>query len=204
MGLTCTLFRASVTEIAGLVDAPDAVDTFYRGVEGEGLPVREVRPKGLKGLLLRLTPITITEVVPPSERGSMPEPARPDADRMIEIEDVWHDLHFLFTGKEDSDDEPACYLMSGGTALDDEGSARALGPQQTRRFAEFVLSLTPDDLRYRHDVARSVKSGVRTGDRTDGTGDDTPFDRLLEAFTELQKFVRTVAAAGDGLIIRIS
>ncbi|HEU4439969.1 MAG TPA: DUF1877 family protein, partial [Methylomirabilota bacterium] len=157
MGLTCTLFRATPEEIEGVIGNPDRLGAFYDSVEGPGLPVREVRPKGILGWLLRLTPITITEVVPESERGAGPEPRPPDPNRTIDIEKAWHGLHFLFTGTADSDEEPGCYLSAGGTHLDDEGWSRALRPDQTRRFADFLGNLTPEDLRRRYHPERMTK-----------------------------------------------
>ena len=80
---------------------------FLYPEDGSTPQVRKVRPKGVLGWLLRLTPITIEEVVPGSSGGAAIHP--PDPDRSIDIDQGWHGLHFLFTGTADEGDEPACY-----------------------------------------------------------------------------------------------
>ena len=109
MGLTCSLHRASEAEITRLLAEPDAMAGFLYPEDGSTPRVREVRPKGVLGWLLRLTPITIEEVVPDS--GDGPEPAPLDPDRTIDIDKAWHGLHFLLTGTADEGDEPACFLV---------------------------------------------------------------------------------------------
>jgi len=61
MGLTCTLFRASNAEIDGVVGDPGTIDAFVESIEGPPPKMREVRPKGFLGFLLKLTPITISD-----------------------------------------------------------------------------------------------------------------------------------------------
>ena len=204
MGTYCSLFRATGAEIDRLIAAPETLDAFFDEVEGPGLPVREVRPKGFLGFLLRLTPIKIEEVVPESERGDTPEPKPPDPDRAIDIEKAWHGLQFLFTGTSDGGGEPACYLTSGGADLDDEGFARALRPAQTRRFAEFLSGLTPDDLRRRYDPRRMSALEIYPDAGFWKDGDQSSLDWLLASFAEVQTFAKKAAAAGDGLVIRVS
>src|SRR5262245_25984654 len=129
--MTCTLCRATEDDINRLIEEPAAVRRFLEG-DGAGAPeVRTVRLKGLTGLVLRLLPITITEVVP--ERAADASPAT-DPDRLIDIGKGWHGLHFLFTGSADDGEEPGCFLVRGGEDLDDNGQARALRPHQVRRF----------------------------------------------------------------------
>jgi hypothetical protein len=74
MGLTCSLHRASEAEIERLLADPDAVAGFLDPDDGSAPRVREIRPKWGLGWLLRLTPITISEVVPESEGGAAIRP----------------------------------------------------------------------------------------------------------------------------------
>lgn len=203
MGLNCTLYRASAVEIDELIDAPETLPEFFDEISGPSLPVREVKPKGILGFLLRLTPITISEVVPASEREAVPE-HRPSPDRTIDIGKAWHGLHFLFTGTSDGDEEPACYLSSGGEPLDDEGYARALRPNETKRFGEFLARLTPDELRRRYDPSRMDKLRIYPEGWRARTESPSDVEWLLESFTAVRTFVTTAADAGDGLIVDVS
>ena len=203
MGLNCTLYRASAEEIDGLIDAPETLPEFFDEVSGPSLPVREVKPKGILGFLLRLTPITISEVVPESEREALPEHS-PSPDRTIDIGKAWHGLHFLFTGTSDGEDEPACYLSSGGEALDDEGYARALRPKETRRFSEVLARLTSEELKRRYDPSRMDKLRIYPEGWAARNESPSADEWLLESFADVRTFVAKAADAGDGLIIDVS
>jgi hypothetical protein len=159
MGMTCTLHRATEADVARLLADPAALSGFLD--DGTGPRVREVRPKGLLGWLLRLTPITITEVDP--ESGD--EDGSPDPDRSIDIEKAWHGLHFLLTGTADEGEEPACYLLRGGEDLDDEGVTRALRPGQVQQFSQYLSALDADDLarRYHHHRIDRVSANLTAG-----------------------------------------
>ena len=202
MGLTCSLHRASEAEIDRLLAEPDAVDAFLYPEDGT-LKVRAVRPKGVLGWLLRLTPVTIEEVVPGSDSGAA---ARPDPDRTIDIDKGWHGLHFLFTGTANEGDEPACYFARGGEDLDDEGHARALRPGQVRRFAAYLDTLTPEELARRYDPATMTKLEIYPDViwKRPFAPDESPLGWLTGCYAEVRQFVKKAAASGDGLIINIS
>lgn len=201
MGMSCSLHRATAAEIEELIRNPDDLARFL-GLD-DGPPVREVRPKGLLGLLLRLTPITITEVDPDAPEWKAPAP---DPEKSIDIDKGWHGLHFLLTGTADEGEEPACYIWKGGEALDDEGFGRALRPDQVRRFGAFLSTLSTADLERRYDHVRMTKLEIYPFDvwKPSATPDDSPFEWLLECFKDVQSFVDRAAAAGDGVIVHIS
>ena len=203
MGLTCSLHRASEAEIKRLLAEPDTIAGFLYPEEGS-LQVRKVWPRGVLGWLLRLTPITIEEVVPDSDGGAAIHP--PDPDRSIDIDRGWHGLHFLFTGTADEGDEPACYFVRGGQDLDDEGHARALRPDQVRRFAVYLDTLTPAELARRYDPARMTELDIYPGViwTRPSAPDESPLAWLTGCYAEVQQFVKKVAASGEGLIINIS
>jgi hypothetical protein len=203
MGLTCSLHRASEAEIKRLLAEPDVIAGFLYP-EDSSLQVRKVWPRGVLGWLLRLTPITIEEVVPDSDGGAAIHP--PDPDRSIDIDRGWHGLHFLFTGTADEGDEPACYFVRGGQDLDDEGHARALRPDQVRRFAVYLDTLTPAELARRYDPARMTELDIYPGViwTRPSAPDESPLGWLTGCYAEVQQFVKKVAASGEGLIIDIS
>lgn len=200
MGMTCTLHRATEPDVARLLADPTAVAGFLDN--GSGPRVREVRPKGLLGWLLRLTPITITEVDP----ESVDDDWSPDPDRSIDIEKGWHGLHFLLTGTVDEGEEPACYLLRGGEDLDDEGLIRALRPGQVRQFAQYLSTIAADDLARRYDPERMTRLEIYPDviwKRKDEPG-GSPLEWLIECFEDVRRFVDKAAAAGDCVIITVS
>ena len=200
MGMTCTVHRVAATEIDELLRSPDSM-TRILGLD-DGPPTREVRPKGILGFLLRLTPITISEV-----DSDAPETSSRvvDPEKSLDIDKAWHGLHFLFTGTADNGEEPACFMVKGGEDCDDEGVRRALRPDQVRQFADFLTSVTKADLEQRFDPKRMTALEVyprRIWSRV--APKDDPRQWLLDSVEELRVFVTRAADAGDGLVIDIS
>jgi len=199
MGMTCALHRVSSAEIDEMIGDPASVPRVLR--LDDGPPVREVRPKGILGFLLRLTPITISEVDPDAPESSW----TPDPERTLDIEKAWHGLHFLFTGTADEGDEPSCFLVKGGEDLDDEGVRRALRPEQVRQFARFLSSLSADALQRRFDPARMTELDIYPDVIwTRVPPQDNPRQWLMESVERLRDFVKRTVEAGDGLVIDIS
>ena len=204
MGMTCSLHRATEADVARLLADPAAVVGFLNPDDGSAPRVREVRPKGVLGWLLRLTPITVSEVEPGSGDDLPYRP--PDPDRSIDIEKAWHGLHFLLTGTADEGEEPACYLLRGGEDLDDEGLVRALRPGQVRRFSQYLSTLDAEDLARRYDPERMTRlqiypDGIWSRKAAPG---ESPLEWLTACFEEVRQLVDKAAAAGDCLIVTVS
>jgi len=190
--MTCSLHRATDAEIDRLIKEPGAVANFLGFDEP---PLKPWRPGGMVGFL-RLLPGTICE------EASEPAAAAPvpvtDPDRSIDIEKGWHGLHFLFTGSADEGEEPACYLVRGGQDLDDEGHARALRPNQVRRFAVYLSALTPAELERRYDPARMTKLEIYPDViwmRPAAAG-EAPLEWLIVCVSDVQSFVNKVGRGG--------
>jgi hypothetical protein len=201
--MTCALYRATENEIDRLIREPAAVARFL-DPEAVAPRVKTARPKGLLGWMLRLFPITITEMT--SEPVDDTPVRAPDPDRTIDLDKGWHGLHFLFTGTADEGEEPGCFLVRGGEDLDDEGQARALRPNQVQRFADYLSALRPAELVRRYDPDRMTKLQIYPHViwMRPTSADDAPLEWLLDCFSELQEFIGRAAAAGDGVIIKVS
>ena len=199
MGMTCSLHRVSSHDLDELVRHPETLARVL-GLD-DGPPVREVRLKGILGLLLRLSPITISEVDPDASSSS----SAVDPEKTLDIDKAWHGLHFLFTGSGDEGSEPACYMLKGGHELDDDGFARALKPEQVRRFAGFLASLTEADLDRRYNPERMTTLKIYPFDDWNRQAvEEDPRRWLHDALQDLRGFVQRLADAGDGLVVHIS
>jgi hypothetical protein len=196
--MTCSLYRLANADIDKLIEDPRELDRML-GFD-QGPPVREVRPKGILGFLLRLTPITISEVDPDAAESSY----EVDPEKTIDVEKAWHGLHFLLTGTSEEGTPPASYLLNGGEDVDDEGLTRAIRPEHVKHFAEFLDELNPEILAKRFDPGRMMELEIypEIWDR-DPSEDDT-LQWLLSYFVDLKVFVKRVAKAGDGLVIHTS
>ena len=207
MGMTGGLVRASVAEVARLRQHPSELPEFLDcGLWAP--PSREVRPKGILGWLLRLTPVRVYEsdpdAVPPP--GADSGPRRPH----IDLDKAWEPLNFLLTGTAMEGDEPACYLVRGGEELvedvdsDESGysSIRALTPEQVAAFDRHLSSLSIDDLRQRFDFNRMAALRIysKRSNKKAPTDDQELLDDLIEAFDGLRTFVSETAASGEAAI----
>lgn len=199
MGTYCNLHRLTSAEIEQLIADPSSMNTML-GFD-KGPRMREVRPKGILGFLLRLTPVSIHEEDPSTTEADFDI----DPEKHVDVDKAWHGLHFLFTGTADGGRAPACYLTEGGEDLDDEGSGRALRPKQVKVFAEYLDELTPEILTRRYDPQRMMELDIYPGGwENDPSGDFNPLQWLLDYFADIQDFVKKAAAAGDGLVIHVS
>ena len=211
MGMTGGLVQASPKEIAHLREHPAELPEFLDcGIWAP--PNREVRPKGILGWLLRLTPVRIYE----SDPDAVPPPGADHGARRpnVDLDKAWEPLHFLLTGTALEGEEPACYLARGGEELagqlDDElgdeesaySSIRVLTPEHVAAFDRHLSSLTIDELRRRFDVNRMVELRIYAKRRRTKAppDDDRTLDHLIEAFEDLRTFVRETAASGAGAI----
>ena len=201
--MTAGLYQATELEIQALLEDPSSIGAFMERATWAP-PVREVRPKGMLGWLLRLTPVQVFEndpdAVPPPDYD--PANDRPHCD----LEGTWHGLHFLFTGTAWEGDAPSCYLIQGGEAIGDADEMgysvlQALGPVQTRQFAEFLGSLSRETLASRFDPQRMTALKI-----DGGVWDvaDSRLEHVLSSYEDLRSFVDRTVDAKSGLIVYVT
>jgi hypothetical protein len=205
MGMYGTLRRATAADVARLRANPELVEAF---LFGEPPVMVDSRPPGLLGLQLRFPPITMQRAADPQPPPSDPPAWAPAAaGEDVHLDKAWHGLHFLFTGREDGGEEPACFLLSGGEDVgeDDDLLPRLLRPEQVRDFAAFLAALTPAELTRRFDPQRMTALEIYPDviwQRPEET--DAPLGFLLRAFDDLQAFTAAAAAAGDAVVVCVA
>lgn len=174
MGMICVLRRASPGDLQQLLRDPELITSFLHEDDHDELPA----PPPL----------------PWSERAE---------DDTTDLDKAWHGLHYLFTGTAWEGEAPSGLLLNGGEQIGDVdvgmGPARALRPDDVRRFAEFLAPLDQGTLRDRFDPGKMVALDIYPA-RLWGSDDD-PFGYLWEHFQVLRDFVAGAARRGDGLVI---
>ena len=207
MGTTCGLYQASAAEIRSLIADPTSIEAFFEASTWAP-PVREVRPSGILGWLLKLSPVRVYETDPDA-------PGPPDGSAGLDrphcdLEGVWQGLHFIFTGTAWEGDVPACYLLRGGEEIGDPDELgysvlHALTPDQVQRFGAFLHALSPDEIARRFDPARmtalqiTLNTWGRVAEHKVG-----PLDRLLVGYGELCAFVDAATESSAGAIVYVS
>ena len=206
MGMVCTLKRLSAAEIDQAVASPSAALALIADDADLHYPLEEVRPPGCLGFLLRLTPITVTQV---AQRpiSDVDEPLLSDPDR-IEIE-VWDVINFLLTGSATEGELPASFLVRGGIEIDsgdDETFLRALTPENVSEIERYLRSISVDDLRARIDIPRMVKARVMSEPRKKESSSmrHEYFDSVLRDFEELRNFIAETNQKGCGLLVNLN
>jgi len=207
MGMTGGLYRASTAEIQKLVNEPASIEQFVED-SAWAPPVREVRPKGILGWLMKLSPVKVLENDPNAE----PPPGYDHAnDRPhCDLEGVWQGLHFLFTETAWEGDEPACYLTRGGQEIGEADELgyyvlQALSPDKVQQFSLFLRRLSHEELERRFNPARMMALQIdpEHWDRTP-QGNDRPLDRLLSAYDGLRAFVDATVDVKAGAVVYVS
>jgi hypothetical protein len=207
MGMTCTLRRASAADIERLRAAPDEVADFLFPQHSAPLVVTVPPPPGPLGWILRLLPITVTQVDP-----NYVAPEHPPAadDRGLDLDKSWHGLHFLFTGTAWEGQEPGCFLVRGGEEIGDEDSEsqpRVLDANQVRQFSAFLSSLSAVEFEHRFDPERMTALEIypeRIWKRDPAAHGESTFEYLRQAFDDLRPFVGAAAEQGDAIIVSLS
>jgi len=209
MGLCGTLRRASAADVARMRAEPALVAAF---VHGDAPSVAPRAGGGLFGFLRRLLPIEVTTTEAPAE----PEPAAaswPEAEEgeAVDLDKLWHGLHYLLTGSADERPLPAGFLLSGGEDVGEDegdGTPRLLEPAQVRAIADLLAALDADELTRRFDARRMTELKIYPDPiwRRDADPDEahTPLGWLLDAFDELRTFMTAAARAGDAVVVDVS
>ena len=187
-----------------LLAAPASIDAFFEASTWAP-PVREVRPQGMLGWLMKLSPVQVFEIDPDATPPHDRPPDRPHCD----LEGVWHGLHFLFTGTAWKGDEPACYLILGGDEIGDADERRysvlqALSPDKVQRFATFLRDLSREELEHRFDPARMTELAIDPEHWNHTDNGRRPFDELLVGFDALHAFIDATADADAGAVVYVT
>jgi len=201
MGMVCAFHRVNAAEMAGITDSPESAVKLAFG-DADEIPIENVRMPGCLGLLLRLTPITVSQVKPRPDGEAWTLPEDP---RGMETE-FWDTMQFLLTGTLDGGEFPASFIVDGGERLeveDDETDLRVFSPEAVREIAAYLRSVSLEDLRARFDTERMVKLRIFSK-RGPDAANEAYLEVVLAEFEEVRKFVNESAESGEGLLVGIS
>lgn len=204
MGMCASLHRASAEDAAWIREHPrDVMYEFF------AYDRPQPRAGGIIGFLKRLSPITITETAPEPEPSANGDTSSgPRAHDEVDLDKAWHGLHFLFTGASDGDDEPACYLLTGGEDVgeDEWGDpvARMLSPDKVRSFGGFLNGFDRESLTARFDPARMTELEIYPDAIWERDKRDDALGYLLENFEALRAFVARAADSGDSVVVHVA
>ena len=209
MGLYGTLRRASAADVARMRAEPALVDAFLHGERPSAAPRGG---GGVFGFLRRLLPVTVTTAsASPEPAAGVPSWPEAGEGEAVELDKMWHGLHYLLTGSADERPLPAGFLLSGGEVVGEDegdGTPRLLDQAQVRAIADLLAALDADELTRRFDARRMTELEIYPDPiwrrDEDPDGEHTPLGWLLDAFAELQAFMVAAASAGDAVVVDVS
>jgi hypothetical protein len=131
----------------------------------------------------------------------------------IDLDKLWHGVHYLLTGnagamddEEDADDGdgagPLAQAVLGGEPIGDDlgyGPARFLRPDEVAAVAAALTGIAPASLRERFDTDDMQAQQIYLADAF-AEGGDEELGFLIDAFTVLQGFYRDAAGRGDAVL----
>ena len=204
MGMVCTLKRVNGAKVDEIAASPETARGLIEDNADRDFPLEEVRMPGCLGLLLRLTPIKVTQLAQRPE-GDSPE-LLDDPDRM-DIE-VWDVINFFLTGSPTRGEFPASFLVEGGEHIedeDDEPDLRVFTAQQVGQIDTYLQTLSRDDLKARIDIPAMIKARLLSRPRKNTPDRNMEYlGHVLDDFESLKTFIHATHERSAGLLVRVS
>ncbi len=126
-----------------------------------------------------------------------------ESGRLLDIGRYWQALHFLLTGKAETDKTevppPLGNVVLGGTETKWEatyGKVRHLTPEEVRGVASALTGIREEDLR-----CRDLTLFPTDLYSHQGNWDTEDLERLIEVFTEVRDFFSQAAREGDVVLL---
>ena len=118
----------------------------------------------------------------------------------ISLEKAWHGLHFLLCGSAEPLPGEFGQAVLGGVEIGEDlgyGPARYLEPDNVRRIANALDSITVEELKKRYDPVVMEEADIYPGGWTDLEN----LDWLMEAFHDLITYYKSVAERGNAILL---
>lgn len=120
----------------------------------------------------------------------------------VDVDKIWHGIHYLLTGSAGEGTDPLAQAILGGKPVGEDlgyGPARVLRPDKVAAVATALAAVTPDDLRERFDPEDMEAQQIYLAEAfADNSEEEIGY--LLDGFATLQAFYRDAAARGDAVI----
>jgi hypothetical protein len=203
--ITLALKRVSATSINEVSRSPEAALALMDDGADKDFPLEEVRMPGCLGLLLRLTPIKVTQL---ADRPNTDLPDILDDPDRMDLE-VWDTINFFLTGTAAGGEFPAGFLVNGGQSIqaeDDETDLRLFATEQVGEIDQHLQSLSRDDLRARIDIPRMVRERLISKPKGAEASEKNRqyLEHVLDDFESLRNFSHETHEQSAGLLVMAS
>jgi hypothetical protein len=123
----------------------------------------------------------------------------------LDVDKVWHGIHYMLTGSAYGGEEPLSLTVFGGEAIGEDmgyGPARMLMPQQVKAVAKALNALDEDVFRSRF-APQEMEAAEIYPDEIWVCDSQEALEDLVEGFQQLLVFYSVAAARGNGAILWI-
>lgn len=191
MSMLCSLYRISREQAIWLKDCPGAV--------GDLLGFTSPAPK--VGFLSKLFGKTPKQHLPSERRFE----SIPESDT-FELNQAWHILHFLFSGRNADGEMPAAFIMNGGEEIGPDhgyGPTRLLTPELSRDIADFLDAQSFKTLNAAYVATKIEAAEIYWQASSELTERQRQVDELWGVVEELRAFFEHTTQAGNATLISI-
>lgn len=126
----------------------------------------------------------------------------------IDLDKLWHAIHFLLSGVVFTDELPEGFIFGGIEVSEDlgYGPIRMLRPNDVIGIADLLKSLGPDVFMQRFDPKAMTKQDIYPGFRETGgaTEDADVKDELGKTYETLRRFVLNASDNSEGVVLCLS
>lgn len=192
MSMLCSLYRIDARQSERLRQSPEAVGELL------GLAAAPPLRASLWSRLLGRAPTT------PKAAETTFEPI--DEAHTFDLDDAWHVLHFLFSGRGDEGPWPASFLLAGGTEVGPDlgyGPARLFDAEEVRELAAFLNTQSCGALNAAYEPSAMEAADIYWQASRQPAQREQQVGGLWERVQALQGFVGTAADAHHPLLISI-
>ncbi|MDB6058033.1 MAG: hypothetical protein JWO95_1877 [Verrucomicrobiales bacterium] len=130
---------------------------------------------------------------------------------VIDIDETWHGLHFLFTGSGWEGEFPQGFLVSCGKPVGDEdvgyGPARSFSPEEVTQIAAFLENVDEQTLRQRLDPKRMAELEIYPtypGLKPEDVDLEDEWDYLTDSLHRMKEFIGETGANRMALLVYIN
>lgn len=125
-----------------------------------------------------------------------------DSSPQIDLDKVWHGLHWIFTGSADAGPEPLCYLLHKGLVLGRfrDGDVRGISSEQLAAFEDEVRQFDEVKLQQRYDGAAMAAANLYFSNMWQKDSEEG-FEALSTGLEKLKIFLKEGRVRNEGMVI---
>jgi hypothetical protein len=161
-----------------------------------------VATAGMRMSFYALSPNDARALTPPKILSLLQ--ANPSKGSTLDIDKMWHGIHFLLTGSAEPTNAPGSLAIFGGKEVGDDlgyGPARLLSPSDVKLVAQLLKDTSVEKLRARYDAKKMDQLQIYPSIWL-SEGDDA-FNELAASYRMLAAFYEKTAAAGQAMLLVI-